>query len=544
MDTFRNLLAYAQRFISWKPQAHLRFSNPITMSLSIPLAILFCACYLIYDKVIKLLYLSPLSQIPNAHPTSPFSSWWIDRKRSTATEVLAIYALHQKHGPVVRLGPKELSVNSLHGLKVIYTGAFEKDAFYNEVFVNFNTENMVGMVHNAPHAHQKRMLSKIYSKSFLVGSDDLHTISKVVLWDRLMPILKRAGDNEEVLNVLPLFQDVGMDFTSSFLFGLKSGTRYLFNIPEWNIWLEEYESFKYLSRDDRYMGFIEQWCLDLCDQMEMSEKQDASVDPDLPSTHAVVYDQLHQSLLDQKEHDPRPLKLAIASELLDHLVAGHETSGITLTYIMWELSQRLEVQAELQRELFTLSPSLRYPIPEGEKPIPPLSSVDDLPLLDAIVRETLRLHSPAPAQLPRVTPDVEKGTSLHGYDNIPGGVRVSSTAYSLHRIGDVYARPLEWLPHRWLEAGDNIHDMRRLFWPFGSGGRMCLGSNFALQGTSPDSRPLKIMANGAEIKLVMAAVYSNYSTYIVDDEGIEQDYTFIALPHGRKLMLRFIPISG
>lgn len=49
--------------------------------------------------------------------------------------------------------------------------------------------------------------------------------------------------------------------------------------------------------------------------------------------------------------------------------------------------------------------------------------------------------------------------------------------------------------------------------------------------------------NGVEIKLVMAAVYSNYTTSIVDDEGIEQDYAFISLPRGRKLMLKFIPVD-
>jgi cytochrome P450 len=153
--------------------------------------------------------------------------------------------------------------------------------------------------------------------------------------------------------------------------------------------------------------------------------------------------------------------------------------------MMWELSQHPELQAELRKELLTLSPSLRYPDTDGEKPLPSPFAIDALPLLDAMVRETLRLHSPAPAQLPRVTPTTKKRTSLHGYDNIPGGVMVSSTAYSLHRISEVYPRPLEWLPRRWLEPGDKIHDMRRLFWPFGSGGRMCLGSNFALQGMPP-----------------------------------------------------------
>jgi cytochrome P450 len=454
----------------------------------IPLIFIIFTFYLIYYHVIKPYLLSPLSSIPNAHFTSPISTWWIDRRRSTGTEVLAIYALHQRHGPIVRLGPKELSVNSIHGLKIIYTGAFEKDAFYNEVFVNYNTENLVGMVHNAPHAHQKRILSQTYSKSFLQGSNDLRVISRVVLWDRLMPILKKAGESGEVLNVLPLFQAVGMDFTSSFLFGLRQGTSYLFNIPEWTVWLEEYERFKYMRRGDRYMGFIEKWCLGLCERTEESRKQDVFGDEKkLPFTNPVVYDQLNHSLITQKEEDPRLLKLSIASELLDHLVAGHETSGITFTYMMWELSQHPELQAELRKELLTLSPSLQWSNRDREGSLPSASAVDTLPLLDALVRETLRVHSPAPSQLPRITPTTEKGISLHGYNNIPGGIRVSSTSYSIHRISEVFPRPLEWLPQRWLDPGDKIHDMRRLFWPFGSGGRMCLGSNFALQGMFPYS---------------------------------------------------------
>jgi hypothetical protein len=71
---------------------------------------------------------------------------------------------------------------------------------------------------------------------------------------------------------------------------------------------------------------------------------------------------------------------------------------------------------------------------------------------------------------------------------------------------------------------------------------MCLGSNFALQGMFTQLATEE-ETNDAEIKLVMAAVYSNYTTSIVDDEGIEQDYAFIALPRGRKLMLRFTPID-
>ncbi|KAK6812307.1 hypothetical protein RU639_011865 [Aspergillus parasiticus] len=496
----------------------------MTSATAIAIGILLAA--FVYKYLIHPYCLSPISSVPNAHFTSPVSNRWIEKQRHAGKEVLTIYDLHQKLGPVVRLGPDELSVNSLSGLKTIYTGAFEKHSFYSDVFINFQTPNLVGMIHNNPHARQKRMLSRIYSKSYLQESQDLRDISNIILSQRLFPILRRVAKSGEAINVLPLFQAVGMDFTSSYLFGTKNSTTYIFHLPEWQQWLQEYEKFKYMSVQDRYMGFIESWCLSLCRKVESNDQPN-----DVPiATNAVVYNQLRQSL--EKDPDSRPLELAIASEVLDHLVAGHETSGITFTYMMWELSQHPELQAELRRELLTLTPNLRsLSISDNAvdlQSLPSPSAIDALPLLDAVLRETLRLHSPAPAPLPRVTPASPTGVSIEGYHSIPAGVRVSSSSYSLHRIEEVYPQSSDWLPERWLKPEPGkIHDMRRLFWPFGSGGRMCLGSNFALQ----------------EIKLVMAAVYTNFTTSIVDDEGIEQDHAFISLPTGRKLMLKFTPVK-
>ncbi|KAL2865408.1 cytochrome P450 [Aspergillus lucknowensis] len=477
----------------------------------------------LFRCLVRPFFLSPLSKIPNAHFTSPISGRWIQSIRQAGNEVLTIHALHRRHGPVVRLAPDELSVNSLHGLRVIYTGAFEKHPLYRDLFLNFHTDNLVGMVHNAPHARQKRMLSRVYSKSYLQESPDLRVLSAVILSQRLLPMLQREATSGEAINVLPLFQAVGMDFTSSYLFGTQTGTKYLFDLPQWHHWLEEYEKFKHLSLDERADGFIERWCLSLCRQA-----QDGKSRNNQTSTAPVVYNSLRDGL--EKSPDSRPLEATIASELLDHLIAGHETSGITFTYVMWELSQRPGLQSELRRELLTLPGSLQYPLSSAPDGLPHPSEIDSLPLLDTIIRETLRLHSPASSPLPRVTPDTASGTSINGYDGIPGGITVSSSAYTLHRIEEVYPQAAEFLPKRWLNPGPGKkHDMRRLWWPFGSGGRMCLGSNFALQ----------------EIKLVMAAVYTNYTTSIIDDDGIEQDFAeFISLPKGRKLMLQFHPVNS
>ncbi len=43
----------------------------------------------------------------------------------------------------------------------------------------------------------------------------------------------------------------------------------------------------------------------------------------------------------------------------------------------------------------------------------------------------------------------------------------------------------------------------------------------------------------AALKLVIAAIYTNYTTEIVDDEGMEQIDSFIAGPIGEKLILKF-----
>ncbi|KAL8703388.1 MAG: hypothetical protein Q9201_003417, partial [Fulgogasparrea decipioides] len=97
-------------------------------------------------------------------------------------------------------------------------------------------------------------------------------------------------------------------------------------------------------------------------------------------------------------------------------------------------------------------------------------------------------------------------------------------AYTLHRNPRVFPSPLSWNPSRWLDASEaHKTEIGRWFWAFGSGGRMCVGSNFAMQ----------------EMKLIVAAVYSNFRTRIVDDGGIEQMDAYTAGPRGNKLVLAF-----
>lgn len=83
----------------------------------------------------------------------------------------------------------------------------------------------------------------------------------------------------------------------------------------------------------------------------------------------------------------------------------------------------------------------------------------------------------------RVAPKTPNGTTIEGYTSIPGGVTVSSNAYAIHRIAEVFPEPDAWVPERWLITDrKQLEQMRRCFLAFGAGGRRCLGSKISIQG--------------------------------------------------------------
>lgn len=94
--------------------------------------------YILWAYVIVPAFLSPLAKIPNAHFTSPFSSLWITWKRYAEQENRTVHAAHEKHGKIVRLGPQEVSINSVQdGIRIVYSGGFEKGDWYPSQFNNF-----------------------------------------------------------------------------------------------------------------------------------------------------------------------------------------------------------------------------------------------------------------------------------------------------------------------------------------------------------------------------------------------------------------------
>lgn len=367
------------------------------------------------------------------------------------------------------------------------------------------------MLDNKSHSLQKRKLSNIYSKSYLQSSPDMSTLSEVIIFERLLPILGNLASERTPINVHEFNFAIAMDFVTAYSFGMHNGSNFLEDVQARQEWLTLFQSrrpyafwalelpevltFKWLldhitaqvtpSWIDVMDQKLESSCVEMCNAAESSLKSTSSATPDTPSNRAtkpVVYQQLSQSYSATPSQTPsvNAEGLAVASELLDHLGAGHETTGVTLTYYLHQLSQRPSLQASLRTELLTLTPTLESRS-KAHQSLPPPRSIDTLPLLHATLMETLRRFTAIPGPQPRVTPKTP--TSLAGSPPLPAGVRVSANAYSLHRNPEIFPDPDAWLPERWLDqTKERTDEMMRWFWAFGSGGRMCIGSHFAIQG--------------------------------------------------------------
>ena len=154
--------------------------------------------------------------------------------------------------------------------------------------------------------------------------------------------------------------------------------------------------------------------------------------------------------------------------------------GIAYTFVIYQISRKPEIQRDLREELTTLRKPLQLPFPHGASDLPSPKELDSLPLLNAVIKESLRLRGTLPTPSPRVTPQNKK-TTIGKYSNIPGGVRVSCFAWCLHRNEAVFPNPEEWQPQRWLGNKEDRTEQEKWFWTFSSGSRMCIGDSLSME---------------------------------------------------------------
>ncbi|MGH8578616.1 MAG: cytochrome P450 [Gammaproteobacteria bacterium] len=189
-------------------------------------------------------------------------------------------------------------------------------------------------------------------------------------------------------------------------------------------------------------------------------------------------------------------------ELLGHtsvfLAAGLETSANALTWTLFLLSQHPKVMVDLVDELTAVL--------HGAPPT--VAQLERLPLLDHVIKESMRVISPVPFN-GRVT---SHAASLAGYV-LPAGTEVFVSIYHTHKMPELYPDPNLFNPSRW----DNIQPSIFEYNPFSAGPRMCIGSQFAM----------------LEMKIVLGMLLQRYRLELVRSQIIDRVGVIVLAPkHG------------
>ena len=150
----------------------------------------------------------------------------------------------------------------------------------------------------------------------------------------------------------------------------------------------------------------------------------------------------------------------LRDNLLTFIVAGHETTALTLAWALYLVAFDPAVQDRAAAEVAGMDRITAADLPR-------------LPYVQQIVQETLRLYPPA-AFLSRTA---RRADTLGGREVRPGDT-VMLPIYALHRHRLLWDDPDRFDPDRFAPGVDRD---RFAFLPFGGGPRICIGANFALQ---------------------------------------------------------------
>ncbi|MED6224667.1 hypothetical protein PIB30_086317 [Stylosanthes scabra] len=188
--------------------------------------------------------------------------------------------------------------------------------------------------------------------------------------------------------------------------------------------------------------------------------------------------------------------------LLDLFVAGIDTTSNMLEHAMTELLYNPEKFTKVREEIQqVLSKSSSGKLIEE-------SNISKLPFLRAIVKETLRLHPPAPFLMPHKS---NKDVEVCGY-MIPKNSKIIVNLWGMGRDSSVWENPNEFLPERFLGSKIDFKGQYFELIPFGAGRRICPGLPMASR----------------TIHIILASLLYHYDWKLMNEVKTSEDIDYLS----------------
>ncbi|CAK7224183.1 hypothetical protein SEUCBS140593_005484 [Sporothrix eucalyptigena] len=342
-----------------------------------------------------------------------------------------VHALHEQYGPVVRISPEEVAVADPESVAQIHRigGGFLKGPWYTGTN-NAPEPGIFAMVNPKDHAQRRRLFAKAFSNTSLRQNWEPTVQEKVKL--AVSRIKEEAMQGEA--DMLKWWTLMATDIMAHLSFGesfhmleLGEKTQYIrviesalvtsgigYELP----WL--YAILRWIPAEAVQVivnarSFIVEYGGKAVDNMR---KQGGNNQNLFGNMLAACEDSDKENFSD----------LSIRLEASNLLIAGSDTTANTLTYAAWCVLKKPDLQKRLVAEVGALSPGFCD------------EELEKLPLLNAVIEETLRLYGAAPGALQRTVP---RGGATLGGHFLPEGTLVETQAYTAHRDPNLWPNPLQ-----------------------------------------------------------------------------------------------------
>jgi len=153
----------------------------------------------------------------------------------------------------------------------------------------------------------------------------------------------------------------------------------------------------------------------------------------------------------------------IHDQVMTLMFAGHDTSTSTVSFLVYETARHPQVAERLRQEAAAVT--------GGAAPTP-AQLARELPYLEMVLDETLRLYPPA-----WIGPRRALASFQLAGQTVPAGAYVNYSSWASHRLADVFPDPEAFVPARFAPERKTALP-RGAYVPFGGGQRICIGKRF------------------------------------------------------------------
>nr|L7WME9.1 RecName: Full=Cytochrome P450 monooxygenase notG'; AltName: Full=Notoamide biosynthesis cluster protein G'; Flags: Precursor [Aspergillus versicolor]AGC83578.1 P450 monooxygenase [Aspergillus versicolor] len=415
------------------------------------------------------LYTSLLLYRVQFHPLHGFpgpygariSGLWLSMGLRDRPAFQKLQELHNQYGPIVRVGPSELSIAYPEAVGIVYghQSRCYKSTFYDN---GHPMKSLHSYRDRAAHDQRRRTWSTGFGDRALRGYETRVHEYRQKLFTRLNDAVGLT------VNISDWFNFYSYDVMGDLAFG-RSFNMLDTHSNHWaiQVLLDGIVLYKYFVPSWLFRCFVtlpslsKNWhrFVEFTTQKLVHRMNDKLEIPDICASLLAP--------LNGRSPTPDEFNLLMGDAMLV-VTAGSDTTATALTSVVYELARHPEDVERLRAELLPIDADANGEYRHEQ--------ISNLPHLNGFINETLRLHPPVPSVIPRITP--AEGVHVKG-THIPGGMAVFCPQWVIGRSDAAFIAPLSFNPERWYKHPDLIKH-RSAYAPFLTGPYSCIGKPLAL----------------------------------------------------------------